>query len=176
MKGVGYIFIILLSLCLLSSCSNLDVQTLNKKAIDLMNSGDIDGAISRLESINDLNPNFPQTQYNLGIAYHKKGKNEKAINSLNKAIKLNNKFSDAYFTLGVVYEEVADTEIDKLKNNKNPKIDVIVQNLQNSMNSYSAYLKVTTNPPDAANVNLKISQLKAEIQKYESMPSRMKYV
>jgi len=173
MKGfsIRYVFVMLLSLFLLSSCSSLDVQTLNKKAVDLMNSGDVDGAISRLESINDLNPNIPQTQYNLGIAYHKKGKNQKAINALNKAVKLNKKFSDAYFTLGVIYEEIAYNEIDKLKNNQKPKIDVIVQNLHNSLNSYSEYLKVTAYAPDVANINTKINQLKTDLQKYESRPS-----
>lgn len=71
-KGKNVLIATILMSFILTSCSNLDVQVLNKKAVQLINQGNTDGAISRLESINDINPHFPQTYYNLGIAYEKK--------------------------------------------------------------------------------------------------------
>jgi tetratricopeptide (TPR) repeat protein len=42
---------------------------LNQKAQVLMATGDYAGAIARLESAHDLNPNEPKTTYNLALAY-----------------------------------------------------------------------------------------------------------
>lgn len=131
-------FHVILSLLIIaitfSACSNIDVQILNNKAAELMNKGDIDGAISRLESIQDLNPNFPQTNYNLGIAYKEKKDYNKALNYLEKAIKLNPKMYQAHIALSVIAEEMAtqilNKEIDKLqKQNPNKTINYLDLNL-----------------------------------------------
>jgi len=66
MKKIKILFLLALTPFLVSCTkviSNPDVQTLNQRAVELMNSGDVKGAIARLESINDLNPNFPQNHY-----------------------------------------------------------------------------------------------------------------
>ena len=164
-------FTVVIILALLTACSNLDVQTLNQKAVILMHQGNIDGAISRLESINDINPNFPQTYYNLAIAYDKKGKFDESIKALNIAIKLKNDFSDAYYSLGTIYEEVALADIDKLKTSKDKKaiLKMIVDNYNNSQNSFSLYLKTAKNPTDKANTEEKIKEIENDIKKYESM-------
>ena len=52
---------------------------LNIKAQKLLESGDVDGAIARLESAHDLEPNNTRTAFNLGVAYQAKGNHPKAI-------------------------------------------------------------------------------------------------
>jgi len=147
------------------SCSNLDIQTLNQRAIELMNEGNVDGAIARLESITDLNPNFAETYYNLGVAYHKKGDFKKSITALNKAIKLKKDFPEAYYTLGVVYEELSSNLLkDQNKNN----IVTAVENYQKSRDSYAKYLKITVNPDDLENIKSRIEFLDSEIAKYKT--------
>jgi len=155
----------------LSSCSNLDVQLLNQKAMDYMKQGDVDSAIARLESINDLNPNFPETNYNLGIAYHKKQEYKKALASLDKATSLKPDFAQAYYTKGVIYEEIA-INIIELQKTQNPKVNkdkdkiAISGSLINSKENFEKYLKYSPKAQDASDVNSKIEQLKNDIQHY----------
>lgn len=177
MKKINIKFLIILAaMPLLASCTNIisnpDVQTLNNKAVELMNSGDVKGAISRLESINDINPNFAQTNYNLGVAYYKNGEYEKSIESLKKSVSLDKNITDAYYTLGYVYQDLAEQQIDKLeKPNKPDKkesvnsqdskqekqlskkeaLTQIVDNLQNSKNYFTLYMDLIKNQkPESA--------------------------
>jgi len=161
-----------ISVILLTSCSNLDIEKLNNKANDLMNTGDIDGAISRLESINDLNPGFPQTHYNLGVAYHKKGNYDKSVAELNKAIKLKPDFADAYYTLGVVCEENALNLIDQNKNNKTldeKTILTVSDNFKEAQKAYIQYINLAKNSSDTQNIKNKIETLDNDIKKYDDM-------
>lgn len=169
-----YLSLLVSMVLLLTSCSNLDIQTLNLKAKQLMEQGDVDGAIGRLESINDLNPKYPQTHYNLGIAYYKKGEFDKAINSLNQSLKLDSKLADAYYSLGVIYEDIALSEIDNStkedKKIEKPEIlNKIIQNLQNSHESFVKYLDLTQNSAEQADIKTKIENLNNEITKYQSI-------
>lgn len=52
---------------------------LNQKAQMLMQAGDTAGAIARLESAHDLEPNEPNTSYNLALAYQSMGNYDQAI-------------------------------------------------------------------------------------------------
>ncbi|MDD3014543.1 MAG: tetratricopeptide repeat protein [Candidatus Gastranaerophilales bacterium] len=163
------IILIFISIILVTSCSNLDIQKLNNKANLLMKAGDIDGAISRLESINDLNPNFPQTHYNLGIAYNKKRQYDKAISSLQEALRLKNDFADAYYTLAVICEEKALSLIDKNKKPDKNTVLIINDNFKKSQIAYIQYLKLTKDSSDTEAIKNKIEFLNADIQKYDAM-------
>lgn len=167
--GKKIFFSVILSLALFTGCSNLDIEKLNNKANNLMSAGDTDGAIARLESINDLNPNFPQTHYNLGIAYHKKKNYEKAIASLNRAISLKKDFAEAYYTLGVIYEELGLNIIEENKHPDKKQISDIVDSFILAQEEYEKYIRLTTNTSDLDSVNTKINTLKIDIQKYSSM-------
>lgn len=166
-------FIICFSIVLLTSCStlsNLDIQKLNYKANELMSAGNIDGAIARLESINDLNPGFPQTHYNLGVAYHKKGDYQKAVDELNKAISLKNNFSEAYYTLGVINEELALAEIDKSKTKqKSDNTEIILSYFNFSKSNFNKYIELSPSAEDADSVKSKIESLDTDIEKYQKM-------
>lgn len=156
-------FSITLLLFAVTGCvSNFDIQKLNNKAGKLMSAGDVDGAIARLESINDLNPNFPQTNYNLGIAYYKKGNYEKAINFLDKAIKLKSDFAEAYYSLAVTYEDIA--EDPSSKNNPNLQVD----NLELAKQNYYQYLELEKDATDSESIKARIDMLDMEILKIKS--------
>lgn len=155
-----------ISLLALCACTTrMDIQTLNNRAMQLMNSGDTDGAIARLESINDLDPNYAQTHYNLGIAYYNKKQYQKALGQLQDATRINPKLADAYFTLGVIYEDMASKEVEENKGNDPVKIyNFYVLSQQN----YDKYLKTNENASDKEEITQKINDLETEIQKYQS--------
>jgi tetratricopeptide (TPR) repeat protein len=55
------------------------LSELNQKAQSLIQAGDYAGAIARLESARDLQPDEPGTTYNLAIAYQATGRYDQAI-------------------------------------------------------------------------------------------------
>ncbi len=164
---------------MLVSCTNIDVQTLNSKATFLMQQGDINGAIARLESINDLNPNLPLNHYNLGIAYYKKQNYEKALNSLQNATKLDHQYTQAYKTIAIIHENIViDTEekFEQLKKSKKRTKEVkeeeleliikITNNLQKAIFAYKSYAEyVDDKEKKKSSLNL-IEELKQDIKNY----------
>jgi len=196
MKKIKILFLLALTPFLVSCTkviSNPDVQTLNQRAVELMNSGDVKGAIARLESINDLNPNFPQNHYNLGVAYYKNEEYAKSIESLKKAISLNKNIADAYYTIGLAYQDMAGKEIAKLDkpdnekqvNNKetespevseNPEekklsksevLALIVDNLKNSKDYYTQYTDLISNSDEKTKIKEEVKIIDEDIKKYE---------
>ncbi len=82
---------------------------LNEKAQALMASGDIDGAVSRLEAAHDLQPDEPNTTYNLAIAYQTQGSYDKAIPLLKQLVEKSQlDQAQVHKTLGITYEAKAD--------------------------------------------------------------------
>jgi tetratricopeptide (TPR) repeat protein len=160
---------LLFILVFLVACSNLDVQQLNQKAMEYMKQGDVDSAIARLESINDLNPKFPQTHYNLGIAYHKKQQYEKALASLDKATQLKSDFAQAYYTKGVIYEEMA-VNLAESKDVKVQDKQKAVEYFTKSSENFEKYLQYSPDAQDVKEVKSKIEQLNNDIKQY-STPS-----
>lgn len=179
----------LLSGCLIISmliitpgCSNLDIQTLNNKAAQLMEQGDIDGAIARLESIQDLNPNFPITNFNLGIAYQKKDNKDKAIHYLKKSIELKPDLYQASIALAIAYEQLSEelisqeTEkykketkktvhsIDELEFSKEQK-DKLVNYFNNSKLYYEQYLKYNKHADDKEAISMKLKGIDNSLSK-----------
>lgn len=178
---------------LIVSCTNIisnpDIQTLNKKAADLMNSGDVKGAISRLESINDLNPDFFQNHYNLGVAYYRIEEYEKAIESLKRAINLNKKAGDAYYTIGLAYYEKALLNIEKLEDesNNNKKksaekeinygyeetpltetelLTVLIDNLNNSKEYFTQYISMINETEETEKIDRELENIDEDLKKY----------
>jgi outer membrane protein assembly factor BamD (BamD/ComL family) len=68
-----------LSGCSKSAVYNPSIADLNQKAQAMLEAGDTQGAVNRLEAARDLNPKEPMTNYNLAIAYEKNSDSEKAI-------------------------------------------------------------------------------------------------
>lgn len=176
---------LIFALILMCGCSNLDIQKLNNKAAELMQQGDIDGAIGRLESIQDLNPNFPPTNYNLGLAYKEKGDYDKSIHYLTKAVELKPDLYQAHLSLTVIYEELSDTliqeEVDKLEK-KDPNSLSSIEDIEFSVeqreklsqyytkakNSIEDYLKYAPVPEDKELLQQKIVEFEKKISHYSS--------
>ena len=86
-KKISFLSLCFLCIIFLTGCmSKVDINTLNEKAAGYMQNGEYDKAIERLNSINDLDPRYPSTYYNLGIAYYKKGEYIKSLENLQRAI------------------------------------------------------------------------------------------
>lgn len=182
MKKLKILFLLALTPFLVSCTkfiSNPDVQTLNQKATELMNSGDTKGAIARLESINDLNPDFAETHYNLGIAYYKDGEYEKSIESMKTAIELkDDQFSGTYYTIGLAYQDLAGKETEKLEALKDPKnkkaellheiLAKIIEDLNNSKNYYIQYINIITNSEEKERISQEVENIDRDIQKYKN--------
>lgn len=181
MKNTGkkYILSFLALICLLftTSCgtklsiSNLSIQKLTNKAQKLMQAGDFEGAIGRLESINDLNPNLAENHYNLGIAYYKTDEKQKAVNSLEKAIILDEGLKDAYYTLAVIYEEFALANMEKLEktgNDKEKKVNLLIKIMDDygkARENFVIYTNRTDSSTEKEKVNKKIQEFSKEIEK-----------
>jgi tetratricopeptide (TPR) repeat protein len=85
------------------------IAELNQKAQIMMQNGDIDGAIARLEAAHDLEPDEPNTLHNLAIAYQTKGDYDKAITLFTQLMsKPGTDKAELYKALGVTYEAKAD--------------------------------------------------------------------
>lgn len=154
------------------SISNPDVKKLTQKAHQLLEEGKYEAAIGRLESINDLDPDFAENHYNLGIAYYRNEQPEKALDSLEKAVNLNKNLVDAYYTTAVIYEDLALKKIkqlDEIKDDQEKSINLtfeIIDDYKNSKNSFISYLKQSSTE-EKQNIMEKIKEINAEIQTYE---------
>ncbi len=53
----------------------------------------------------DLDPDFNNARYNLGLLYLQKGEVQQGIRELQRVVEKDKKFTDAFFVLGVAYEQ-----------------------------------------------------------------------
>ena len=173
-------FLLLLLFCtifLLNGCvkniSNIDVQKLNQKASEYMASGEYDKAVARLESIIDLNPEFPETHYNLGVAYYQLNDYEKALKALTEAVFLKPDFADAYYSRAVVYEDWAYSMLEG-ENVENAKKEATTEDkiksaeyLKNAKIDFEKYLELKKNANDKDDVNEKIIQIENDLNNFD---------
>ena len=170
-----FLFLTILSgLLFLNGCmkniSNVAIQTFNQKAAQYMQDGEYEKAIARLESILDLNADFPETHYNLGIAYYQLNDYEKALAALNEAISKKEKFADAYYSRAVVYEDWAYSLIEgeNIEEEKTPSKedkDKSIEYLKNAKNDFEKYLELDKNAQDKDDIHEKIIQIEKEVNK-----------
>ena len=158
--------------------SNYDVMKLNKAANEYMQKGEYDKAAARLEAIIELNPEFFEAYYNLGIAYYQMEEYEKSINALDKATEKKNDFADAYYAKAVAFEDLAenilhpDNDIEDEDENTNeenePKISdedkaKATEYLNLAVENFEKYLELKPNCEEKEDINKKIAQLKDDI-------------
>jgi len=101
------------------------LSELNQKAQAMMNAGDYEGAVSRLEAAHDLQPEEPTTTYNLAIAYQMKGDYDKAIATFQQVMdKPGINKAEVLKGLGISYEAKADKAMTEAKTlEESPKPD-----------------------------------------------------
>jgi len=174
-----FILSVLLGMFLLSGCtenlSNLDIQKLNQKATQYMEAGEYDKAIGRLESILDLNPNYIETYYNLGVAYYQMNDYEKAVASLDTAIAKKSDFADAYYSRAVVFEDWAYSILEG-ENTDNPseqkKVtsedkDKSLQYLEKAKADFEKYIEIKPDAQDKDDVQEKLIQIENDLSNGE---------
>ncbi len=189
MKKLTLFLAILFVSVLCSACiNNIAIQELNNKAQELMQKGDIQGAISRLESSVDLDGTIFETRYNLGVAYISAQEFKKAQTQLEEAIKIKPEFADSYYSLAVAKEsdalkileedendqtntepqtaETQDDETDGLKNISEEEAKYLVDTLNSSTELYKKYLELKPQSNDKEEVEAQINYLEETISKY----------
>ncbi len=189
MKKLTLFLAILFVSVLCSACiNNIAIQELNNKAQEFMQKGDIQGAISRLESSVDLDGTIFETRYNLGVAYISAQEFKKAQTQLEEAIKIKPEFADSYYSLAVAKEsdalkileedendqtntepqtaETQDDETDGLKNISEEEAKYLVDTLNSSTELYKKYLELKPQSNDKEEVEAQINYLEETISKY----------
>jgi tetratricopeptide (TPR) repeat protein len=169
---------LLVTLTLLGGCQQdvvhqRSMAELNQKAQTMMQSGDVDGAIARLEAAHDLDPNEPNTTHNLAVAYQTKGDYDKAIALFTQLMgKPGMDKAELYKALGVTYEAKADQLAGQAKEAlDNPKADK-VQTQQLDQQAEATYAQALSAYQQAIASGLKNP---AEVQKQiEALQARKK--
>lgn len=163
-----------------SSCVNMfAVKELNDTAVNYINKGDYESAISRLESSLDLDANSYETRYNLAYTYLKLDKCDKALENIDIAINLSKK-EDAsnYYTKAVSLVCLADNIYKKTDENgekeqieyKDEQIKAQMQEkyidyLTKANENFEKYLTLSPEAGDIENVKSEIERNNAEITK-----------
>lgn len=191
-KAFLLVLILFMSVISTACINNLAVQELNNKAKDYLDKGDYENAISRLKSSIDLDSTIFETHYNLGIAYTQAEEYPEAVETFKNALKLKPSFTDAYYSLAVAQENYAKGIIDGTISEKGEKKEVsenqneeantekpkeltkaqkaeVSQILEDSIQSYSAYLEKGKDINDKQEVESKIEYLKGQLEKYSSI-------
>ncbi len=189
MKKLTLFLAILFVSVLCSACiNNIAIQELNNKAQEFMQKGDIQGAISRLESSVDLDGTIFETRYNLGVAYISAQEFKKAQTQLEEAIKIKPEFADSYYSLAVAKEsdalkileddedeqadtqveivEIQDDEMGGLKNISEQEAKYLVENLNSSIELYKKYLELKPQTGDREQIEAQIQYLEETVFKY----------
>lgn len=101
------------------------MSELNIKAQQMLQAGDVNGAVSRLEAAHDLSPDEPNTSLNLAIAYQMQGNHDKAIELFQGLLnKPGQDQGELYKNLGITYEAKADAlDAKKRELAEDPKAD-----------------------------------------------------
>lgn len=98
------VFGVVLGLVMVSSTATVRAKEsaaeLFNRGVELLNKGDLDGAIAEYRTAAKLAPSQANAHYNLGVALHAKKDLDGAVKAFNTAISLDPKDADAHRTLG----------------------------------------------------------------------------
>ena len=146
-----------------------------------MQAGEIDNAITRLESSVDLDDNVYESRYNLAVAYMQKKECKKALENIVVAEKLIKDEPAVYYTYGVASHCVAKETIepkDKFGNKinidhygNNELYDLnqrYIFHLNNALKYLDLYTKIATNADDTKEVISLVHNIREELVKAES--------
>src|SRR5438034_1224466 len=107
----GYGFMVfLLALGLLFSAPTLaqTAQSYRQRAIELSRNKSWDQAIASYHKALDLEPNDPDTHYNLALSLKYRGDAKQAVEEFEAALRLKPKWADAHYGLGATWYDLGD--------------------------------------------------------------------
>jgi len=156
--------------------NNIAVQELNNKANELMQKGDYEAAMNRLEASLDLDASMYETYYNFGIVATKAKKYDRAIEVLEKGIKVKPDYADFYYSLGIaqisyaeelleeeVYNEQEEkTEIRKITDEDKAKAELLNKSAAENL---TKYLELNPTAEDRATIESQIKTCLGEEDK-----------
>ena len=87
-----------------------DVVLLSHQGLTQMHAGDVAAAQASLTRAVELDPAYPQAQFNLGVLRYGQGRYRDAIGCFKRALALNPGFVDAYLNLGSTYAALGQFE------------------------------------------------------------------
>ena len=169
------------TLLAMSGCKQEDIvyqkslADLNAKAQQMLQSGDVDGAISRLESAHDLEPNEPTTTFNLAIAYQMKGDYDKSIALFTQLLKTPGQDqAEIHKNLAITYETKADsldskvhdltTDPKKAKSEQSQIATLKQQSLESYQLALQHYQSAEQGAKDLTEIQQHIQALQAKLQ------------
>ena len=104
--------------------NNIAVQELNNKAAELMEKGDYESAVNRLQASLDLDSTIYETYYNLGIAATKAKNFDVAIKAFEDGIKIKSDYPNFYYSLGVAQSNYSEALLEEnVVNEKTQEIE-----------------------------------------------------
>lgn len=172
------LFMSIMCTACLNNFNSFAVQELNNKAQEYLNKGEVEKAISRLESNVDIDGGIFETRYNLAVAYVQAKEFEKALAQIKVAKELKPENADVYYITGVAAEGIAttimegddDSDEDKNENKKLSTEDKqkLAENLNLAIESYNQYIEKNPEANDKAAVEEKMMDLMNEVIKYET--------
>jgi tetratricopeptide (TPR) repeat protein len=124
--------------------------------------GDYDQAIATYKKAIEINPEYDQVYYNMGIAYDEKGDFDQAIAAYKNAIKINPEFNQAYNNMGSAYDEKGDYDqaIATYKNaiKINPEFDQAYNNMGSAYDGKGDYDQAIAAYKKAIEINPELDQ------------------
>ena len=183
MKKLSLFLSIICAAVLTTGCiNNKAIQTLNDSAKALMEKGDSQGAVCRLESSLELDSTRYETRYNLGVAYISLNNLESAKENLEQVIKMKPDFSDAYYSLGVVHENLAynilnkiaqialDNEVQSEESEtllSDEEKEQAINELNEAIKYYNSYVEQSSDKEGVEEVQNQIGNIQKTIEKYK---------
>ncbi|MBQ8475440.1 tetratricopeptide repeat protein, partial [bacterium] len=163
-----------------SACINtFAVQQLNQIAQKFLEEGDLESAVSRLESSVDLDGNIYESRYNLAVTYMDMGYCDKALEQITVAETLVKDEPAVYYVIGAANTCLADkifnTKVQtryymrqvRLTPESQARAKEFITYLQNATDAYDRYLKLAPNTDETQNLTSQISENKKLIEKYK---------
>ena len=95
-------------LCIQPLCAAQTAAQYRQKAIELSQAKSWDEAIASYRKALDLEPNDPDTHYNLALALKYKGDTKQAAEEFEAALRLKPKWADAHYGLGATLYDLGE--------------------------------------------------------------------
>ena len=142
-KLLKFLFILFLGVISCACVNMLAVHELNQKASDMLEEGDIKGALSRLEASVDLDGNIYESRYNLATVYLGMDEFEKAYENIKRASEINPKEPIVNYTYGVAAVKLAESLYEH-KDEQGNMVKVEFRNSEDEKEAAQRYVNLLT--------------------------------